>query len=76
MQGTLYSIMIFPLSHGGADLALWMLLLKHPCCAVLSVLCETVSAGMQGKHTCLRLRCLFLCVLSDPWRLRAVSEPC
>lgn len=78
MQGTLYSIMIFPLPHGvnGADLAVWMLLLKHLCSALcsLSVLCETVSAGMQGKHTCLRLCCLFLCVLSDPWRLRAVSQ--
>lgn len=42
MQGTLYSIMIFPLSHGGADLAVWMLLLKHLFCAVLSALCETL----------------------------------
>lgn len=74
MQGTLYSIMIFPLSHGGADLAVWMLLLKHLCSALCSLYSVRLSAGMQGKHTCLRLCCLFLCVLSDPWRLRAVSQ--
>lgn len=74
MQGTLYSIMIFLLSHGvnGADLAVWMLLLKHLCSALCSL--YSVRLSLQGKHTCLRLCCLFLCVLSDPWRLRAVSQ--
>lgn len=76
MQGTLYSIMIFPLSHGvnGADLAVWMLLLKHLCSALCSLYSVRLSlqACRVNIHVCVCAACFY--VLSDPWRLRAVSQ--
>lgn len=68
MQGTLYSIMIFPLSHGvnGADLAVWMLLLKHLCSALCS-LCSvrlSLQACRVNIHVCVCAACFYVFCLT------------